>query len=344
MIHIGTVTIKDVAKRANVSIATVSRVINGADTVNEGLRTEVLRAIDDLEFVPNSAARSMKARRNHTVGIIVSDFSLPFFAEITKQIELECREKGDLVLFVNTDDDPAVERLGIEFMVQKQANVIVILSTGENEEYMSRLHQRGTSIIFIDRRPKNGDFPSIYVDKRSGMYDAVKFLWEQGHRNIAFISGPEHMITNADRVQGIQDYFRDIGQDGSGTRCFFGKFSAEYGASVINDLFKEDAEWKPTAVIAGNAAIASGIFLYCKEHDIAIPDRLSLISFENFALSRLIEPRLSYVQGKYEEIGSELIEMIHAALDGTSVVSNHVFKPRLMIYDSVKALETGNEK
>lgn len=339
VMYIGTVTIKDVAKKAKVSIATVSRVINGADTVNENLRAKVLRAIDELEFVPNSAARSMKIRKNHTVGIIVSDISLPFYANITKQIELECRTKGDIVLFVNTNDDPAAERLGIEFMIQKQADVIVILSTGANEDYMSRLHQRGTSIIFIDRRSKNGDFPSVYVDKRAGMYDAVRFLSEQGHRKIAFISGPEHIITNVDRLRGIQDYFRDAGLKDSDTRCFYGEFTAEYGISVIKSLFGPGSAWQPTAVIAGNAMIASGIFLYCKEHDIAIPDRLSLISFEDFALSQLIEPRLSYVQGEYEEVGNKLIKMINAAMDGILSVSDCVIQPRLMIYDSVKALD-----
>lgn len=335
--YISTATIKDVATKAGVSIATVSRVINGADNVNEALRAAVLQAVAELEFIPNSAARSMKMRSSHTIGIVVSDFSLPFFARVTKQIERDCRKDGSLVLFANTYDDPALEKHSVDFMAQKQVDVIVVLSTGENEEYISRLRQRGISIIFIDRRPKNSDFPSIYVDKRKGMYDVVKFLSEQNHRDIAFISGPRQLITNEDRYLGAVDCAKDLGFNENNIHYFFNEFSAEYAISIMEELFCGDSNWQPSAVIAGSAAIASGVFLFCKEHNFSIPDDLSLISFEDFAVGQLIEPRLSFVDGAYEEIGNELIKMIHAALDKTLVTENYPIEAHLVINDSVKA-------
>lgn len=331
------VTIKDVAKRAGVSIATVSRIINGADNVGEQYRTAVRQAIEELDYQPNAAAQSMKKRTFRTIGMVMSDFSVPFFEKILKQIERAYRNNGNLVLFVNTYEDPEIEKKGIQFMVEKQADVLVIASTGKNEDYLARLQERGMSIIFIDRRSRDHPFPSIYVDKRTAMYQVLEYLTQMGHEEIAFITGPRHLSTNYDRYSGASDFFYEKLLDPGKMRYFFGEFSEEYGYSVMEELIKR--ENLPTAVLVGSAILASGVILCCKDRGIRIPEDISLVSFGDLACGKLIEPRLTYVYDGHKEIGKSLIDMIQTSFYQPLERKNIVLQPELVIQQSVGKVE-----
>lgn len=307
------VTIKDVALQAGVSIATVSRVMNNADNVGEEYKIAVQKAIEELNYQPNAAARSMKKKAFRTIGVIMSDFSVPFFEKIIKQIEKTFRSKGHLVLFVNTYDNPETEKQGIQFMVEKQADVILICSTGENEDYLAHLQDQGISVIFFDRRSKNHLFPTFYVDKRKAIYRALEYLYLMEHKKIAFISGPRQLSTNYDRYMGIMDFVYEKEISSNYISYYFGTFSEEYGYSVMDELLKEKDP--PSAVIVGSAVLAAGVLLYCKEHDIDIPGQLSLISFGDFSTGKLIEPRLTYLEDMHERLGQLLVEAIQEAFD-----------------------------
>lgn len=331
------VTIKDVAKRAGVSIATVSRIINGADNVGEQYRIAVRRAIEELDYQPNAAAQSMKKRTFRTIGMIMSDFSVPFFEKILKQIERAYRSNGNLVLFVNTYEDPEIEKKGIQFMVEKQADVLVIASTGKNEDYLARLQERGMAIVFIDRRSRDHPFPSVYVDKRTAMYQVLEYLTQMGHEEIAFITGPRHLSTNYDRYSGASDFFYEKMLDPGKMRYFFGAFSEEYGYSVMEELIKKGN--LPTAVLVGSAVLASGVILCCKDHGLQIPQDISLVSFGDLACGKLIEPRLTYVYDGYREIGKCLVDMIQTAFYQPLERQNIVLQPELVVQQSVGRVE-----
>ena len=309
------VTIKDVALQAGVSIATVSRVMNNVDNVGEEYKTAVQKAIEELNYQPNAVARSMKKRTFRTIGVIMSDFSVPFFEKIIKQIEKTFRSKGHLVLFVNTYDNPATEKQGIQFMVEKQADVILICSTGENEDYLAQLQEQGISVIFFDRRSKDHLFPTYYVDKRKAIYHALEYLYQMEQRKIAFISGPRQLSTNYDRYMGIMDFVYEKEINPNSISYYFGSFSEEYGYSVMDELLREKEP--PSAVIVGSAVLAAGVLLYCKEHDIVIPGQLSLISFGDFSSGKLIEPRLTYLEDMHDLLGQLLVEAIQESFDQT---------------------------
>ena len=333
------VTIKDVAKRARVSIATVSRIINGADNVGESYRTAVQKAIKELDYQPDAVAQSMKKKTFRTIGLVMSDFSVPFFGQILKQIEKAYRSNGELVLFVNTYEDPAIEKKGIQFMVEKRADVLIISSTGMNEDYLSRLQEKGMSIILLDRRSRKYQFPSIYVDKKTGMYQALEYLREMGHREIAFISGPRQLSTNYDRYSGISDFCYDNSLPSDAVSCYFGTYSEEYGYKVTEGLLKEQ---KPvTAIVVGSVTQAAGVVLCCKEQNIRIPEDISLVSFGEFSLSRLIEPRLTHISDGQEEIGRFLIGMIQDAFEKKLDRSSMVIEPRLILHQSVRDIGGG---
>ncbi len=327
------VTIKDVARRAGVSIATVSRIINGADNVGERYRIAVQEAIKELDYQPDAVAQSMKKKTFRTIGVVMSDFSVPFFGQILKQIEKAYRSNGDLVLFVNTYEDPEIEKKGIQFMVEKRADVLIISSTGMNEDYLFRLQEKGMSIILLDRRSRKYLFPSIFVDKKTAMYKVLEYLWDMGHREIVSISGPRQLSTNYDRYSGISDFCYDKSLSPDIISCYFGSYSEEYGYKVVENLIRE--EKTVTAVVVGSVAQAAGVVLYCKEKNIKIPEELSLVSFGEFSLSKLIEPRLTHISDEQEEIGQGLIEMIHAAFEKSLEKKSIVVQPKLIIHESV---------
>ena len=331
------VTIKDVAKKAGVSIATVSRVINDTGTVSPEYVKAVQKAVEELDYQPNSVAQAMKKRTFCTIGVIMSDFSVPFFEKIIKNIEREYRGNGNLVLFVNTYDDPEIELQGIRFLVEKQADVLLISSTGENEDYLSRLQERGMSIILIDRRARKHSFPAIYVDKRVGMYQVMEYLTEMHHERVALISGPRQLTTNYDRYEGASRFYYEHALNQNNMQYFFGSFSEQYGCTVMEQLLHSGNS--PTAVVVGSAVIAAGVISCCRENKVCMPDDISLISFGDLASGKLIEPRLTYVDDGHKEIGQRLVGMVDAALNHRLPHEEIVLQPKLVINDSVKELD-----
>lgn len=330
-------TIKDVAKRAGVSIATVSRVINDASNVSPEIREKVSRVIEEMDYQPNSVAQAMKKKSFCTIGVIMPDFSTPFFERILKKIEEAYRGNGNLVLFVNTYDNPEIERKGIEYMVEKQTDVLLISSTGENEDYLARLQSKGLSIILLDRRARKHKFPSIYVDKHTGMYKVMEYLTAMNHEKIALISGPRQLTTNYDRYEGIAHFLYDTEKRADNIQYFFGSFTEQYGYETADMLLK--SENRPTAIVVGSAVLATGVFDCCRSNGIRLPDDLSLISFGDFASGKLIEPRLTFVDDGDKEIAEKLLDMIAAALGSKLLCEEIILQPKLVINDSVRALE-----
>ena len=326
-------TIKDVAKRAGVSIATVSRVMNNDERVGESYRAAVEAAIAELRFQPNMAARSLKKRPYRTIGVIMPDFSTPFYEQIIKRIEADFRAAGDLVLFVNTYDDPEIERRGIDFMLERQADILLVSSTGKNEDRLERARQAGVGILFVDRRPLAGDFPAVYMDKKSGMRQSLAYLEAQGHRRIAVVTGPQSLASNRDRADGTAAYLREQGRAVEDIPFYYGSFSKQYGYEAAAQLMTDPTP--PTAIIAGSAVITAGILRYCREHGIAVPRQLSLISFGDLGSGELIEPRLTYVTDEHERIGELLSERIAAHFAGKTDHTVSKVEPRLKRHDSV---------
>ncbi|MBE5783996.1 MAG: LacI family transcriptional regulator [Clostridiales bacterium] len=326
-------TIKDVALRAGVSVATVSRVLNNAETVGESYRTAVQAAIEELNFQPNIAARSLKKRPYRTIGVIMPDFSTPFYEKIIKRIENKFRSGSDLVLFVNAYDDPRIEKKGIDFMMEHQADVILISSTGQNEQQLAKVQSAGVGVIFVDRRPGEPLFPAVYMDKKSGMRKALEHLEKMGHSRIAVVTGPRQLASNYDRYVGAMDYLYEKARDPGAIPFYYGSFSEHYGYEIAGQILNEQNP--PTAIVAGSAVIAAGIMGYCREKGVKIPQDLSLISFGDFSHGRLIEPRLTYITDENEQIGALLARRITDYFAGKLTNTVDMAQPRLVIHGSV---------
>lgn len=328
-------TIKDVAKRAGVSISTVSRVVNGAPNVDKALADAVNMAIKELDYQPNFAARTMKKHNTETIGFVMPDFSTPFFEGVIKMIEKEFRGRL-LVLFVNTYDDPETEKMGIMHMVARQVDVLVISSTGHNEEFLYQLYQKGQHIIFVDRHPIYRKMPSVLVDKRDGIVKALNYFKSIGHRRISIVTGPKEFASNIDRTKGLGEFLEENPDFQNSVEIHFGNFTEDYGFIMAEKLLSLPEP--PTAIITGSIVIASGILLYCKRKNIAIPGDVSIISTGDFSQGELISPRLSYIVDEHERIARIVTMMIKDIFNNRLENDSILLPSRLCISESVQPL------
>lgn len=296
-------TIKDVAKKADVSIATVSRVINNAENVNPEMRQKVLDVISELNYKPNRIARGLKNKTTNTIGVIVSNIANPFFMNIAKEIENIIQDHKYSLIMGSSEDNHKKESDYIKLFHEKQVDGLVISSTGKNEDYLFQLYETGLPIIFIDRRPTKKSFDSVYVDKIQSTNNMVKYLIDKGHEKIALITGSKQIITNFDRYVGYTKAFFDLDMEIKHKYLFFEEFTLEFGKRSLEALF--DLPEPPTALISGSSLITEGILIKAQEKGLKIPEDFSIITFGNIDMSELITPKMTYANQMSKEIGKK---------------------------------------
>lgn len=330
-------TMKDVAEKAGVSTATVSRVINRADNVNPELRKKVMRVIEELDYKPNQLARSLKSSETNTIAFISSDMSNPFFIRIAKKVEEAVRKNNYTIVIGSTEDKPEIELEYLKLLYEKRVDGIVISSTGENEDYLKDLSKK-IPVICVDRRPQKNNLNSVCVDKEKATYEAVNFLTERKHQKIALVTGAKKIITNYDRYVGYTKGIYDNNVALNSDYIKFGQFSFEFGKNSLLELLA--LKEKPTAVIAGNSFIAAGILLIAREKNVTIPDDLSLISFGNISNSQLITPSLTYIDEKVDEIGRKASNLLLSNLNNKKSEIKHIkIKTKINKGNSAAVLE-----
>lgn len=328
------VTIRDVARHAGVSISTVSRVLNEKGIVTPEKERRVLAAAEELQFVPSAIAQSLKQRKTKTIGLLASDFGVCFFTGVLRVLEDSLTLKGYQILSANIYDNAETEARLIENMKRSRVEVLIVNSTGQNDEKLAKLQRTGLPILYYDRHPTNRDFPAVYVDKKQGIYDLLVYFHRLGHKRICFISGPRNLSTNEDRQAGIDQFIADYGIPPEDITCHYSQFSESFGSRVFQEtVYGENA---PTAYIAGSVAIVEGIMLYCNAQGIHIPRDVSIASFGTFRHANLIKPTLVHVDDEYRAIGEQLLCWIHTITDDKPFLPSveKIIPPRLVLGES----------
>jgi len=330
-------TIKDVAKKAGVSIATVSRVINKASNVNDVMRQRVIKAIDELNYTPNRIARGLKKKNTNTIGVIVPNISNPFFMNIVKNIENIIQEHGYTIIIGSTEDRGKKELNYIQLFSEKQVDGIIVASTGKNEKELDKLNNSGLPIIFIDRRPANKNFSAIYVNKKQATNKLVEYLISKGHKRIALVTGPKEIMTNFDRYVGFLEAFYNHDLEPNHDHIKFKEFTSSFGKRALKSLW--ELEESPTAIISGSSLITKGILIEANLLNIHIPDDLSLVSYGNIDMSELIKPKITYAREMADEIGRKTGEVLLESLDlQDKTLEELSIKTEIIKQNSVKSL------
>ncbi len=326
------VTINDVAKRAGVSIATVSRVIHGAETVNEQLGLNVRKAIAELGYVPNSIAQSLKQNCSRMIGITASDLSVSFFPEVVKGVEKAFLSRGYATTVSSTYDRPENEEIILRQMLSRRVDALLVNSTGQNEDLLHQIALAGTPVIFYDRRPRSHAFPAVYADKKQSMYIALEHLTGVGHKRVMLATGPRMLNSNYDRYMGVQRFIFDKEKDPADYSYHFGEFSYAEGMVAMEEISQLDAAKRPTAVITGSIAITSGIMAYCRRNGWRIPDDIAIVSSGDFMYADLMDLKLTYLDDRVNDISDAIVEQLEGCLNGEPPQNREVaLKPILYL-------------
>ncbi len=302
--------IRDVAKRAGVSVGTVSRVVNGHPSVTMAKRQLVQTAIAELKYRPDVFAQCLRKRTSNTLGVIIPDIRNPFFAELMQCIEIRARALGYSVLFVSSDEDPSAEAEHIAaFAARKVDGILLLPSIGA----VSAPNLPGVPIVVVDRPIKG--HPAVAADNRGGARLAVEYLVSLGHRRIACISGPEDSTTAKARLAGFLDvvtpHYR-AARLRIADFVAYGEFDYAGGQRAAEALLGGPKPY-PTAIFAGSDQQAIGALRAAADRGIAVPSDLSIVGFDGILLSDLVTPRLTTVVQPVARIAEAAVALVLAA-------------------------------
>jgi len=286
--------IRTIARLANVSIATVSRTINRVATVNPKMAQRVWEAIEKLDFVPNTQARSLVSGRSKLFGLIVSEITNPFFPELIQGFEDIAVEHGYEILVSSTSYDPKRMSHCIRRMLERKVEGVAIMTFGIEEPLLVQLAKRKVPLVFIDFGPERPGISVLRVDYQHGIGQAVRHLAALGHRDIAFVTGPKRLHSAQSRLTAFMKSMSDFGIVPDSSRVVVGNHTLDGGAMAMEKLLS--LKPLPTAVICSNDMSAIGVLHKLYRAGLSVPGDISIIGFDDIAIADVMMPPLTTVR------------------------------------------------
>ncbi|MCU0507472.1 MAG: LacI family transcriptional regulator [Anaerolineae bacterium] len=306
-------TINDVAKRANVSPVTVSRVLNGAPNVNDMTRLRVNRAIAELGYVPNIVARSLRSRRTRSIALILPDITNPFWPTVARGVEDAAQRDGYTVLLCNSDENAQKQARYLEAVISQQVDGVLIAPANSDAANLAPLRDRAIPTVVIDRRVDGWDGDAVRGDSVGGAELLTRHLIELGHRRIAMLSGPATTSTSQDRFAGYQAALQRAGIPLDPDLVRFGEFRQGSGAEMTHAVLA--LQPAPTAIFAANNAIALGAIQAVGERGLQVPQDVALVCFDDVSPSAQLFPFLTVAEQPAYQMGLEAARLLFARLD-----------------------------
>lgn len=323
------VTIGDVAQAAGASVTTVSRVLNGVDTVDLLLAERVRSAIDRLGYRPSAAAQGLARGRSGTIGVLVPDLANPYFHDIIKSVSAGARVAGTRVLVMDSGEDPAAERELTEDLI-RYADGLLLCSPRMPRADLTALAGRGIPMLVANRQVPGLGLPSITVDYFRGIMAICGHLTRLGHRRVAYLAGPEHSWANSERLRAL-----------SGAEAFGLRVHPVACGSTTDDGFQAAPaalETGATAVIAYNDFVALGMLARCSELGVRVPEDISVTGFDEIDLARFSAPQLTTVAVPRDRLGRIAGEALARLMAGDEDTEPETVPVELRVRHSTSAL------
>ncbi|MCC5801638.1 catabolite control protein A [Rossellomorea vietnamensis] len=320
------VTIYDVAREANVSMATVSRVVNGNPNVKPATRKKVLEVIDRLGYRPNAVARGLASKKTTTVGVIIPDISNIFYAELARGIEdIATMYKYNIILS-NSDQNTEKELHLLNTMLGKQVDGILFLGGHISEEHVQEFERSPVPIVLAGAVEETNKVPSVNIDYKAASFDAVSDLLEKGHKRIGFVSGPFHDTINMKfKLEGYREALAKAGVEYSDDLVVEGEYTYDSGLEAWQK-FSELSD-KPTAIFVGNDETALGVVHGAQDQNVSIPEEVEVISFDNTRLALMVRPQLTSVVQPLYDIGAVAMRLLTKYMNKETVDESTVVLP-----------------
>ncbi len=308
------IKIVDVAKRAGVSTATVSRVLNNSEAVKEATKRKVLEAIDELGYYPNAAAKNLRSQKSYTIGVIVPDIHSSYFAEIIKGIVSVAYPNQFKVVICDADNQAEKEREYLNLLQDRTADAMIVVTPMLPESELSSYVRKRYVIGVVGRRMKDEAIPCVYTDNVAFSIHAMRHLIGLGHRDIAFLSGYANAIDSYERLEGYMKGLMEHQIPFRPELIENGNFNERGGYEAMRRLHARGAAF--TAIYSANDEMAFGVYKACEELDLPIPSRLAVVGVDNNRVSRFVHPALSTVEQPKYEMGVAIAEAIIGVVRG----------------------------
>ena len=336
-----TMDIKEIAKRAKVSTATVSRVVNRIPTVNAQMAKRVWNVIEELGYYPNTQARALVSGRSRIFGLIISDITNPFFPEIVQVFETIAVQRHYEILLSSTGNDPKRMESAVRRMLERRVEGVAVLTFGMEEALLEGLKVRKVPLVFVDVGPQRPSVSNIRIDYLNGIRQAVQHLAALRHERIAFISGPLRLKSALARQQAFIRSMQEIGLESDPKLVIEGDHTMEGGMAAFEQLLALAAP--PTAVMCSNDMTAIGVMRKSHESKISIPGDLSVIGFDDIHLSQFVIPPLTTVQMSQAELARLAFNALMADVERETpspVGTEYVLKTNLVLRESTALIST----
>ena len=325
-------TIYQVAERAGVSLSTVSRVLNGKASVNKVLKERVEKAVKELNYRPNSVARSLANNRTDSVGVLVPELNAPFFGDLMQAVESTLRAADKHVIISVGRNCLETEKDAVEFLISRNCDALIMHAEALSDEYLLELNQSKLPVALVNRQVEGLPEACTSLDNEKGGYLATRHLLELGHKDIAYISGPTDKCDASLRLEGHKRALSEAGLPINPQLIFNGDYSEEDGKIGLLELMARDVPF--TALVCANDWMASGAISCARDLGMSLPQDLSIVGFDDVVFAHHVFPRLTTVINPIAEMAEMSAKYILNKVYGQSNNVQQYFEPSLIVRES----------
>ncbi|WP_294609440.1 substrate-binding domain-containing protein [uncultured Gilliamella sp.] len=331
-------TIKDVARLAKVSVATVSRVINNANNVSDKTRNTVKNTMEKLNYYPNANARALSQQNSNTIGIVVPDVSDPFFGTMVSTVEKVASRTGNFLLIGNGYHQEGLEYNAITKLIEHRCSSLVVHAKILTDSTLKKLMQQVPGMVLINRIITDFQERCIALDDRYGSYLAVKHLIQNGHTKIAYLCSSHEIIDSSDRLQGYKDALKEHHINYDENFIAVSVPTEMGGEQAMMSLLERNRKF--TAIACYNDSMAAGAMSVLYDNDIKIPAEISIIGFDDLLLARYLHPKLTTVRYPLQTMTEQAAELALRLAKGEKAPPNmiNIFVPTLTKRYSVNCI------
>ncbi|CAG1016827.1 HTH-type transcriptional regulator DegA [Anaerolineales bacterium] len=303
----------DIAKRAGVAPITVSRVINNSGYVSQATRERVEAVVKELGYVPNTIARGLRSKRTHTLALVVTDITNPYFTSMARGVEDVAEANNYTVIYCNTDESETKEKKYANMLAQRRVDGVLLVPSCGNANTIKFFEANHINVVVLDRRISGVETDIVYSDSKNGAYRLTKLLIGLGHKRIAIIAGSRGVSTSEDRVLGYQQALSEAGL-GDTELIYYGAFNEQSGYQLANQAMIQTP--KLTAIFGGNNFVAMGAIKALHNLGLDVPGDVSVVSFDDLPEFMFMKPFLTVARQPAYEMGRLAAELLLKRITG----------------------------
>lgn len=331
-------TLNEVSAHTQLSKTTISRVLNGKSRefrINRHTQERVIAAAQELNYKPQLVAQLLHKKPMSTIGIVMPNLSNPFFASLASAISVEAKKHDLFVMLFDTQEDPVQEDSALSKMQEFRVDGIIIAPCGRDSRKLEKIN-RTIPVVQVDRYFENSELSYVSTNNYRGAYEAMRLLLTSGHRNVVCIQGPTFSVTNRERIRGCRQAIEEFGQECS-LQVLGNDFTIQNG--YIEGQMALSRRPRPTAIFAMSNTIMLGTMRAIKEHHLAIPDDISLLSFDDNIFIDYLNPPITRVAQPVSSMGIAAIKMVVNSIQNSGELhSNMLLTPTIINRDSIRII------